>query len=96
METTSILDVTVQLGTPRVEDVTKSAKVCCSGTFATLHSSNSVVMAASFTDLFAATTPMKINGKKIKGHVDTVYTKSFICELLVQKLRVNSGDFSQA
>ena len=54
----------------------------------TLHSPNSVVMVASFPNLFAAATPMKLNGKKVKGHVNTGSTESFICESLVEKLRL--------
>ena len=45
-------------------------------------------MAASFTDLFVATTPITLNEKKVNDLVDTGSTERFIWELLVQKLHL--------
>ena len=67
----------------RYGKISHYVKVCHSRTSVTLHSPNSVLMAASFIDLVATTTPMKLNGKKIRALVNTVSTESFISELLV-------------
>ena len=68
----------------RCAKISHYAKVCNSRTSATLHSLNSVVMAGSPTDLFAATTPIKINGKKFRALMNTGSTESFIWESLVR------------
>ena len=47
-------------------------------------------IAVSFIDLFVATTPIKINRKKIRTIVDTRSTENFICESLVQELRLTT------
>ena len=70
----------------RCGKISHYAKVCNSGTPATLHSPNYVVMAASFTDFFSTVTLIKLNGKRVRALVDTGSTESFICESLVQKL----------
>ena len=45
-------------------------------------------MAAPFPDLFAATPPIKLNGKKVRALVDTGSTENFKWESLIQKLRL--------
>ena len=55
----------------RCGEIGHFTQACRSWTSATLHSSNSVVMAAYFTDLFAATFPIELNGKKVSALVDT-------------------------